>query len=220
MEMNYERWHDGVGFDLTAITGANHEERLEIEELLVSRSPLEWREIEAWNALATPRARERIADALRTGTVSQQLAILNYAPDAVDDEIRTSVLVHALEQTEFHGGLTQTLALVEEFQPAPVIEALFLGALGRTGDAAVHFAAMLAFVHGKAESSFDWALRPLFLKFGDAHTRDAAFDDLCALVGADASMWRALARQKGPTKRREYASSSPPPGEPSSLCED
>jgi hypothetical protein len=44
---------------------------------------------------------------------------------------------------------------------------------------------MLAFLYGKAESTFDWSLRPLFLKFNTPSEteRQAALVELRALVG-------------------------------------
>jgi hypothetical protein len=49
----------------------------------------------------------------------------------------------------------------------------------------VHYIAMLAFLYGKAESTFDWSLRPLFLKFNTPSEteRQAALVELRALVG-------------------------------------
>ena len=68
-----------------------------------------------------------------------------------------------------------------------MIDALFRAALREEGEAAVHAAARLAYVHGKAKEPFDWELRPLFLRFGEADrmSREAAFRELCALCGVD-----------------------------------
>ena len=97
------------------------------------------------------------------------------------------LLVEGLETAEFYGGLTQFLAHAETWHPAPVIDALFRGASHREGEIAVHFAAMLMYLHGKADEAFDWAHRPFFLRFHteDPAEREAAFRELCERVGQD-----------------------------------
>lgn len=68
-------------------------------------------------------------------------------------------------QGEFYGGLTGTLLESEAFHSPPVVDALFRGLFLRPGDVACHFAGMLVYVHGRSRSSFEWAKRPLFLRF-------------------------------------------------------
>jgi hypothetical protein len=66
-----------------------------------------------------------------------------------------------------------------------VIDALWRGIESRQGDVAMHYAGMLAFLHGKADSSFDWSLRPLLLEFKteNAAARRTAVQKLRTLVG-------------------------------------
>jgi hypothetical protein len=66
-----------------------------------------------------------------------------------------------------------------------VIDALFRGLLKRDGGTAVHFSAMLMFLHGKAASSFDWDHRPFFLQFNteDPAERRRCFRELCDRIG-------------------------------------
>jgi len=44
---------------------------------------------------------------------------------------------------------------------------------------------MLMFIHGKADSSFDWTHRPLFLRFKteDRAERESVFRELCEKIG-------------------------------------
>jgi hypothetical protein len=79
----------------------------------------------------------------------------------VDDAARTAALVEALDSATAFDSFTTTLEQVAAFHPRPVIDALWRGLETRQGDVAMHYAGMLAFLHGKAESSFDWSLRPL-----------------------------------------------------------
>ena len=61
-----------------------------------------------------------------------------------------------------------------------MVDALWRGLETRQGDVAMHYAGMLAFLHGKADSSFDWALRPLLMEFKteDSVARRAAIQKL------------------------------------------
>jgi hypothetical protein len=82
--------------------------------------------------------------------------------------------------------LSETIDEIEEFHPPAVIDALFRGALKRDGEAAVHFAALLFFLHGKAEEPFDWNHRPFFLRFhSTGKERTEVFRELCKTVGVD-----------------------------------
>jgi hypothetical protein len=95
------------------------------------------------------------------------------------------VLAHAIETAVLYGGLSEALDEAASFHPPEVVDALFRAALAREGEVAVHCAAVLAFVHGKAAEPFDMELRPFFLRFhtGDPAERRRAFDDLIALIG-------------------------------------
>ena len=194
MKIDHEKWHDGIGYDLDILKTATPEELVEIENLLVSRGATDWRDVEALALLNSPRAVELLRNALASGDHRLAAAVMTYAPALVSDEERASRLVAALEGSAIYGGLTQTLSLVEAFHPPRVVDALFRGVLQRDGETAVHFAAMLMFLHGKAKSAFDWDQRPFFLKFNteDRAQREALFRELCRLVRIDAD--KALGR--------------------------
>jgi hypothetical protein len=188
MVIDYEKWHDGIGYDLEALRAATGDERTRIEDLLLTRGVYGWREVEALAALATPKAHAALVRAMAQGKHEVRMAVLQHAPQLLGEAERTKALVTALERAEFYGGLTQALDEVETFHPPAVIDALFRGVLTREGDVAVHFAAMLAFLHGQATEAFDWAQRPFFLRFHtiDRREREAAFRELCAKIGVQA----------------------------------
>ncbi|HET9942892.1 MAG TPA: hypothetical protein VFR05_06105, partial [Terriglobia bacterium] len=187
MIIDYEKWHDGIGYDLDIIRKATPEELADIEELLVDRPVSDWRDVEALAAINSPKTRELLMKALRRGDHRVRMAVADYAPDLVPDDERTESLIAALKSGEFYGGLTQALEQVESFHPPAVVDALFRGVLKREGGIAVHFAAMLMFLHGKASSSFDWEQRPFFLKFNtdDPAERRRLFQELCERIGLD-----------------------------------
>lgn len=187
MKIDYEKWHDGVGYDLEALLEANKKEREEIERILVNRSPPDWRDIEALAALDTPGARSALKGAIHGGSNEINMAVLRFAPELVNDELRTKLIVKSLKSAIFYYGLLQTLNIVEKYHPKEVIVELFDGLLNREGGVAVHFAAMLFYIYGKAETSFDFDKRPFFLKFNTSKMSDrkVVFKELCDKIGVD-----------------------------------
>ena len=67
MTIDYEKWHDGIGYDLNALNEATPEERDMITNMLISRD-LDWRDVEALASLDTPRAREVLLAAASEGS--------------------------------------------------------------------------------------------------------------------------------------------------------
>lgn len=188
MIIDYEKWHDGIGYDMEAIGEATPGERLAIEKLLLSSKGRDWRDIEALAELDTARSRKALREAFANGDSGTRIAVISYAPDIVNYNEKVNAIVHSLRVGNIYGGLSHTLDLVEEFHPPEVVEEIFRGAQKREGDVAVNFAAMLLFVHGKAEEPFDWAQRPFLLRFNtdDPDERREAFLELCEKVGVKA----------------------------------
>lgn len=188
MAIDYEKWHDGVGYEVGLIAQATPAERNQIEQLLLGRGARDWRDVEALAALGTPPALGVLREALQNADDEIRVAVLQHAPDLVDQSERTVALVDALAGAEFGSGLTQALGEVEDFHPPAVIDALFRGALRRDGQVAVHFAAMLTYLYGKAAEPFEWEQRDFFLKFNadDRAERESCFRELCDHIGFDA----------------------------------
>jgi hypothetical protein len=187
MNIDYEKWHDGVGYDLEALNEANKEERKAIEKILVNRKPPNWRDIEALAILDTPGARQALIVSVLGGINEVNIAVLRYAPELINDELRTKLIVEALKSASFYYGLTQTLNIVEKYHPKEVVRELFHGILKREGDVAVHFAAMLFYIYGKAETPFDWEKRSFYLKFNTEKLSDRKiiFQELCKKINVD-----------------------------------
>ena len=180
-----DQWRDGIGYDLEAIKEASPEELRTIEAAVLRHEPRGWQDIEAMAALDTPVSRQALRSSRDHPDPSVQAAVLRHGSALLTDAERTELLVGGLETAEFYGGLTQFLDQVEDWHPAPVLNALFRGARHREGEVAVHFAAMLMFLHGRAAEAFDWEHRPFFLRFHteDQAERAAVFNELCARVG-------------------------------------
>jgi len=191
MIIDYEKWHDGIGYDLDALRGASEAELAAVETLLISGGVRDWRDVEALAALSTPRAREALKVAMNSKDHQVRAAVIQYAPELVPDTKRTASIIKTLESADLYSGLSETLDQLEDFHPPEVVEALFRGTLRREGEVAVHLAAMLMFVHGKSKEPFDWEQRPFFLKFHTENRaeREAVFRELCEKVGVDVSAY-------------------------------
>jgi hypothetical protein len=187
MNIDYEKWHDGIGYDLEALKEANKEERETIERILVNRSPLNWRDIQVLAILNTPGARSTLLAAVLGGKAEVNMAVLRFAPELVNDELKTDLIVQALQTADFYYGLLQTLNIVEHYHPDEVVRELFHGVLNREGGVAVHFAAMLFYLYGKSETSFDFVKRDFFLKFKTENVSDRkiVFKELCNKIGVN-----------------------------------
>jgi hypothetical protein len=181
MKIGFEEWHDGIGYDIEAIKIASQTEREAIEQVLISHSPRDWRDIEALAEINTNSARDTIKEAIKDSNPVVRVAVARFAPDLVTDNERTQSIVDALEKAEIFSGLSQVLEEVERYHPEEVKEALIRGLLNRKGDVAVLFAAMLFYLLGRAKRPFDMKQRHYFLRFNteDRKERVDVFLELC-----------------------------------------
>lgn len=184
--IDYEQWHDGVGYDVATLRELTADDRRRIEARLTP--PDGWRDVEALAVIAklgSDSARTELRRVATAGSSETRLAVLRYAPELVDDAARTTTLVGALDSATAFDSFTTTLEQVAAFHPQPVIDALWRGLETRQGDVAMHYAGMIAFLAGKADSSFDWSLRPLLQEFRteDMTARRAAIQKLRKRVG-------------------------------------
>ena len=184
LELDFDRWHDGEGYDLEALANIDKSERGDVVHLLAGREAT-WREIEALETIDIPPAYMAIKRALRdSDSVDTRLA----AAAALDtlgklDEPLDTILAREIRNLD-DGGSTRALLMAEEHGSDEVKRALLDASHKRT-ESAMHCAALLCYLAGVAEEPFDWNLRPLFLRLGAEEPeddREAAFRELCALV--------------------------------------
>jgi hypothetical protein len=185
--MDFDMWHDGTGYDLTLLDRMSQDERAQAEEALIRHSPRDWRDIEALARIDSSSARREIEAALTSTDNHVRQEAIRHAGEKARPADREQLLVRSLDNDLIYGGLTQAIEEVATFHPPAVVDALFRGALNRDGEIAVHFAALLMFIHGKAAEPLDWDYRPFFLRF---HTtgraeREIVFRELCQSVGVD-----------------------------------
>lgn len=193
MVIDYEKWHDGVGYDVALLAEATPADRTAIEAMLLNRGVNDWRDVEALAALRTEGARRALRQAMISGKADVRSAVIRHSPKLVSDDDKIAFLTEALRTAQFYAGLAQALDQVASFHPPEVVNALFEGALERRGEVAIHFAAMLLFIHGKAKEAFDWEHRPFCLRFGGSSRteREIVFRELCDRVGVEAEKFLA-----------------------------
>ncbi|QJR37528.1 hypothetical protein [Gemmatimonas groenlandica] len=162
-QLDYERWREGIGYDLEALAQMSAAEQATTIESLIP--PSDWRDVEALVAVGSARAIDALQRAAEHGAIAVRLAIADRAPELVDDALHTEMLRDALTSAEIMSGLSEALDQIEEFHPPVVVDALFAGLIERDGAVAYHCAATLAVIYGKIDSRFDWSMRPLFLRF-------------------------------------------------------
>jgi hypothetical protein len=186
LELDYERWHDGEGYDLEALARIDASERGDVVWELARREAT-WREIEALEQIDIPPAFMAIKRALRDSTsidtrlaAAEALANIKKLEEPVD-----AVLAREIRRLDgIEDGCTRALLMAEEHPTEVVKQALLAASLNRT-ESAMHCAGVLCYLTGVAKEAFDWDLRPLFLRLGPEepeHDRRAAFNELCALV--------------------------------------
>lgn len=185
MDIGFEEWHDGIGYDLDALAAATPEDRMAIEALLVPRAGNDWRDVEALAALASPTADRALADAFGSAGPEIRVAILRDARHVIPAERVVPELVRLVDECDLGSGMTHVLTLVEEIHPPEVVDALLRGTLDPQRSTPVHYAAMLLYLHGEATEPFDWDVRPFVLRFSGTppDERQAAYRELCERIG-------------------------------------
>ena len=189
LEIDYESWHDGIGFDLDALDEMTSEDRDKIVDILKNFNESNaWRNLEALRHINTSKAVRAIKSALYHHSLQVRISASRFASGA--EKEREHILIEALENAEIYRGLSQALDQIETFHPEGVIDALLRGVLNRNSEA-VNFAGMLYFIFGKADTSFDWDNRPFFLRFNtDSRSdKEKAFVEFCNIIEVDSKKY-------------------------------
>ncbi len=187
-DIDLQRWHDGIPYDLEALAELEDDERIEIERWLLSRAHLDWRDLEGLLALGTERARAAVLEQLRNGTIEMRLAAARrLPPDSVTEAACEAAIIAGLESATLLTGMSAAIDLARDHPSPTVRDALFRSVLRPDRETAVHAAALLAFLHGNAKDPFDWDRRDFYLQFNDdrPEVRIAAFRALCVECGVD-----------------------------------
>lgn len=185
--MTYERWHDGIGYDLDALADMTQAERQSVETWLTNNMS-NWRDIEALAALGTATAQAQIRKQLVAGSGELRLAAASaLKEDAAIEREREDAIVHALETAQPMSNLSRALDMAAEHKSPRVVDALLRCTLRPQREVSVNAAGLLYYLFGKTSEPFDWKKRPFFLRFGESPAEQRkAFAEMCAELGIDA----------------------------------
>jgi len=189
MKIDYEKWHDGIGYDLEALDQMSLEDRDKVVDILKNFNESNaWQNLEALNHINSGKAKDAIKSALSHPSLQVRISASRFTSG--HEKEREDILIDAIRDAEIYGGLSQALDQIETFHPQGIADALLRGLLDRNSEA-VNFAGMLYFIFGKADSSFDWDHRPLFLRFNteDRAEKEKAFVEFCNDIGVDSKKY-------------------------------
>lgn len=184
MAIGYEQWHDGVGYDVSALSGLTEDEKRRIEDVLVPRAQNDWRDLEALERLDTPRSRDAIVAARHAVDHEIRLYAHLYGPEPSEAE-REAAVIYALKRTAHFAGMSLTMRCAVETPTPAVVDELWNQVRDPSRETAYHAAEALCRIRGVTTDD-DGAHRALFLKLvGPASPeRDRAVAELEQLCGA------------------------------------
>jgi hypothetical protein len=192
MEVGYEKWHDGVGYDLVALRNVTDAERDGLVPVLGQHllSNPDWRDVEALAAIGTPAAIQALRGATefvdpRTRMYLEEQLMKVGEPANLEDAI-----INALRQTTIGAGFSQALDMAE-WNPGPRIQDTLLDlALNGDDEKRIQCAALALYLGGKADAAFDWSHRPFFLRFSDPdrNVQIEAYKELCKRLGVEPTL--------------------------------
>jgi hypothetical protein len=206
--LDYEKWHDGEGYDLEVLAKMAPAERAYVLEVLLERlagTGADWRDVDAVAALDTPPAEAALRGLSSHVDAEVRLRAARRLAERGAPEVAEREVVRLLTDPDAQTPIHRLMTLVEEHPTAKVREALLACALDGAKDLRVHAAALALYLAGGANEPFDWKHRPLFLKFGgdERGARVSAMQELQALMAAARPDRKGRARR--PSKGRPPA---------------
>lgn len=188
MNITFDHWKDGTGYDLEALKAMSVSERKHVEDMLRRKVGEDWRVTEALAALGTPAAVEGIRETFEKFNGMRRLEAAYELHQLGQLKDLTGVLNQALREGERdHSVFCRAIDMVGWYKVTGTIPQLLRMALRAEGGTACHCAAVLYYLHDLSKSAFDWDHRPFFLRFNTTYRaeREAAFRELCAKIKVD-----------------------------------
>jgi len=100
MKIGFEEWHDGIGYNISAIRIASQVELESIEQILINHRPRDWRDIEALAEIHTKCSREAIKEAIKDPNPVVRVAVTRFAPELItNNEIFHRFLTEGINVT-------------------------------------------------------------------------------------------------------------------------
>ena len=181
MILDYDKWKEGTPYDIAALADVTEEERNLLTDEICERSSLDWRDVEALRALATPKAIQRVGKAAEKQTDGGGIEAFmdEIEKHGWTDEIETRFIEKLERAASMTGALDRLYEIAEAHQTKAVRTQLLRNAR-ISSDATVRYSmgAFLLYLAGHVDSHyvFDTDHRPhlLDLNSDDYKTYKAA----------------------------------------------
>jgi hypothetical protein len=181
MTLDYDAWHDGLPYDIPALADVTPEERGLLTDEICGKSSLDWRDVEALRALATPKAIKRVSAAAGKQTDGGGIEAFmdEIEKHGWTGEIETR-FIEKLESVASMTGALDRLYEIAEAHPTPAVRKQIMRNARIASDETVRYSmgAFLLYLAGHVDSRyvFDKDHRPhlLDLNSDDYKTYKAA----------------------------------------------
>jgi hypothetical protein len=168
MVLDYDKWKDGAPYDIPALSQVTEEERDLLTDEICERSSLDWRDVEALRALATPKATKRVGKAAEKQTDGAGIEAFmdDIESQGWTDEIETR-FIEKLERAASMTGALDRLYEIAEAHPTDAVRKQLLRNARISSDETVRYSmgAFLLYLAGHVDSHyvFDTDHRPHLL---------------------------------------------------------
>ena len=172
MMIDYDAWRDGTPYDVEALAEITADERDLLTDELCEKGSLDWRDVEALRALATPKALKRVGQAAEKQVDGGGIeAFMDEVARGWSPEIETR-FIEKLERVQSMTGALDRLYEIAEAHPTPAVMAQLLRNARIHSDPTVRYS-MGAFLleltgHIDTRHTFDADIRPHLLDLNSA----------------------------------------------------
>lgn len=172
MMLDYDAWKEGTPYDLAALSEVTDEERALLTDELCEKGSLDWRDVEALRALATPKALKRIGAAAESQVDGGGIeAFMDEVAQGWTPDIETR-FIEKLERVQSMTGALDRLYEIAEAHQTPAVMAQLLRNARIHSDPTVRYS-MGAFLleltgHADTRYTFDAGIRPHLLNLNSA----------------------------------------------------
>jgi hypothetical protein len=186
MRIGYLEWHDGIGYDLDALTQMSQYDLKTIETLMISRKDQDWRDVEALAALSTNRSVAALQECLHSHNNEVKLFAVKFLKEMEIADHVEEVVLETLPETKIGEGMTFALDLAKRYPTERIKQKVLWCSLNGNDDLRIHCAALTLYLYGVASSDFDSSYTVIFeFREPDRAKRIKPFRELCGLVGVD-----------------------------------
>lgn len=172
MMIDYDAWREGTPYDIAALSEMTDEERDALTEELCEKSSLDWRDVEALRALATPKALKRVGVAAQKQTDGGGIeAFFDEVAQGWTPEIEAR-FIEKLERVQSMTGALDRLYEIAQAHPTPAVMEQLMRNARIHSDPTVRYS-MGGFLlelsgHVDTRYTFDANIRPHLLNLNSA----------------------------------------------------